>query len=129
MARTATPKAKAAGAAKSRARDGRSPAEAGEGAAAPAAEPGAPPAALRLKDLVARVAERAEVRKPVARGVLEAALEEIGAALSRGQGLNLPPLGKAKVNRQTGRGGTEVLVVKLRRGPARGDETLAEAGD
>lgn len=139
MARTATPKAKAAGGGKSGAgRSGgtaarnraRAPAEqAQEGVPATAADAGAPREALRLKDLVARVAERADVRKPVARGVLEAALDEIGAALSRGQGLNLPPLGKAKVNRQKERGGAEVLVVKLRRGAAAGDEALADTGD
>jgi hypothetical protein len=109
------------------------PAAAGEGpaesAAESAAKEGAAADVLRLRELVARVAERADVRRPVARTVLAAALDEIGAALSRGQALNLPPLGRAKVNRQTERGGAEVLVVKLRRGASGGAEGLAETSE
>ena len=86
---------------------------------------------LRKKDLVARVAERTGGKKSHVRDVVEAVLEELGAALSDGEGLNLPPLGKAKVNRHKDRGASEVLVVKLRRGSKEGGEGegLAEAGD
>jgi nucleoid DNA-binding protein len=87
---------------------------------------------LKLKDLVARVAEGAEVKKKVARDVVGHALAEIGAALSQGHGLNLPPLGKARVARSRDKDGAEIITVRLRRGGAKGgrpDESLAEAED
>jgi hypothetical protein len=89
---------------------------------------------LRKKDLVLRAAESSGVKKSDTRAVVEAVLSEIGAALSRGEGLILPPLGKAKVNRQVDKGAGEVLVLRLRRGGkteagAAAEEGLAEAGD
>lgn len=89
---------------------------------------------LRKKDLVLRAAEASGVKRKDTRAVVEAVLAEIGAALSRGEGLVLPPLGKAKVNRQKEKGSAEVLVVRLRRGgkpEAAGgaEEALAKAGD
>lgn len=89
---------------------------------------------LRKRDLVLRAAESSGVKKKDTRAVVEAVLAEIGAALSRGEGLILPPLGKAKINRQKETGGGEVLVLRLRRGgkneaAANADEGLAEAGD
>lgn len=88
---------------------------------------------LRKKDLVARVVERTGAKKSLARDLVDAVLDEIGAALSKGAGLNLPPLGKAKVNRHKERGAAEVLVVKFRRGGkgggAEGAEGLADAED
>lgn len=89
---------------------------------------------LRKKDLVERVAEASGVKLRETRAVVEAVLAELGAALSRGDELALPPLGKARVNRSTDKGEREVLVVKLRRGraekPGGGpDEGLAEPAD
>jgi DNA-binding protein HU-alpha len=89
---------------------------------------------LRKKDLVLRVAEISGVKKKDARAVVEAALAEIGAALSRGDALVLPPLGRAKVNRHKEKGSAEVLVLRLRRGGGNGPRTgaegaLAEADD
>ncbi len=104
-------------------------------AAAPAAakaEPAAEPAVeLRKKQLVERVVKATGAKKKVAREVLDAALAEIGEALSRGEGLNLPPLGKARVNRQKEKGAGEVLVLKLRRSGKDGeaDESLADAAE
>jgi DNA-binding protein HU-alpha len=89
---------------------------------------------LRKRDLVLRVAEISGVKKKDTRAVVEAVLAEIGAALSRGDGLVLPPLGRAKVNRHKEKGSAEVLVLRLRRGGgpeavAGAEEALAEVDD
>lgn len=67
--------------------------------------------ALKLKDLVERVAKASGAKKNGLKEIVEAVLAEMGQALSEGKELNLPPLGKAKVNRQKG----DLLVVKLKR--------------
>jgi|Deesub1362A_J573_1020465.scaffolds.fasta_scaffold50311_1 hypothetical protein len=92
-----------------------------EDAAAPAEEGAVQPAqkpAVTKRDLVARVAELAGVKRRVARPVVEAVLAELGNALSRGEELNLRPLGRASVNRVREGTKAEVLIVKLRRARA-----------
>lgn len=102
---------------------------------AAAASPSADTAAvLRKRELVDRVAEASGVKKKDTRAVVDAVLAELGAALSRGDELVLPPLGKARVNRTKEKGVGEVLVLKLRRGGgekpgAKADEALAKADD
>ena len=81
---------------------------------------GIPPAAeaapmLRFKDFLDRVVARSGAKKKDAKGVVEATLAVLGEALARGEALNLPEFGKAKVNRQKDDGGVETMVVKLRR--------------
>lgn len=70
---------------------------------------------LGKRELVDRVAEAAGVTRRVARPVVEAVLAELGRALSRGETLNLRPLGKAQVARTRPGPKAEVLVVKIRR--------------
>lgn len=74
--------------------------------------------ALRVKDLVEAVLTRTAGKKKETRTAVEATLAVIGEALSKGQGLNLPPLGRAKVNRQKEIGDSELLVVKFKRDSA-----------
>jgi DNA-binding protein HU-alpha len=84
---------------------------------------------LKKKVLVERVVEKTGAKKSVVRDVTEALLAEIGTALSKGEGINLPPLGKAKVNRHKEKDGGEILVVKFRRGgkgAGKAEESLAE---
>lgn len=105
-------------------------------AAAPAPAPEAPPPAeaaalaaagggtLRKKDLLARVAAATGSRPGPVREIVEATLAVLGEALGRGDALNLPPLGRAKVTRQRDHGGAELIILRLRRpaaGPARPD--------
>jgi nucleoid DNA-binding protein len=82
----------------------------------------APVSVLKKKDLVERVAKRTAAKKSEARDIVDAVLAELGAALARGDELNLPPLGKAKVNKTRDIAQGEVLIVKLRRS-AEGKET------
>ncbi|THD83184.1 DNA-binding protein [Aliigemmobacter aestuarii] len=91
--------------------------------------------ALKLRPLVDRVITATGAKKKGVKEIVEATLAEIGAALSRGEELNLPPLGKARVNRQNERNGGEVLIVKLNRpgvktaGEKPAKEGLAEGGE
>lgn len=83
---------------------------------------------MRKKDLVDRVLKRTDTKKKEAREIIDAVLEELGLALTRGDELNLPPLGKAKVNRQRDLVSGEVLIVKLRRPGAGQDSGEESAG-
>ncbi|MBL8562272.1 MAG: HU family DNA-binding protein [Gemmobacter sp.] len=87
--------------------------------------------ALKLKELVERVAKTSGAKKNGLKEIVEAVLAEMGQALGEGKELNLPPLGKAKVNRQKG----DLLVLKLKRSGAEKSgkkdvtEGVAEAED
>ena len=81
---------------------------------------------LRKKELVERVCEHSGLKKKDVKPVVEATLKVLGDALQAGNALAIPPLGKARVNKQRGTTGDEVLVVKLRRPP---QARPADAGD
>jgi len=93
--------------------------------------------ALRKKEFLQRILTVTGAKKKDAQGIMEATLKVLGDALSRGESLALPGLGKARVGRQVDKTGGEMLVVKLRRGGAPkpgaarkiADETLAEADE
>ena len=70
---------------------------------------------VKNKDMLARVAARAELRPNQVRAIYDAVLEELGAALVRGEKLRLPPLGSMKVNRHKDLGSADMVVCKLRR--------------
>ncbi len=69
------------------------------------------------------------------RQIVDATLAILGDALQKGNQLNLPPLGRARVTRTTEADGGVTMMVKLRRGgkegakKARGKAVLAEAND
>lgn len=89
---------------------------------APAAKPAATAPALKLKDLVDRVAAATGAKKPEAKKAVEATLAAMSAALKSGSDLSLPPLGKLRIARTTG----SVLTLKLRQ--AEGGKADAKAG-
>ena len=84
---------------------------------------------LRKKELVERVCEQSGLKKKDVKPVVEATLRVLGDALQAGTALAIPPLGKARVNKQTGSTGDEVLVVKLRRPPTGAVAAGAEADE
>jgi hypothetical protein len=58
----------------------------------------------------------------------------LGEALQKGEALNIPPFGRAKVARQKGEGRTSSMTVKLRgagekNAPRAPKEALAEVGE
>ncbi len=102
--------------------------------AKPAAEtaPAAVTKLVRRKEMVARIVASSGLKPNQVKTMLDSVLGEIGKALSAGEGLSLPPLGKITVNRHKEVGNREVLICKLRRkiadAPATGPVTgLAKA--
>ncbi|MBS0564286.1 MAG: HU family DNA-binding protein [Proteobacteria bacterium] len=71
---------------------------------------------LKLKELLDRVAARADVRKKDAKPVVEALLAVLGDALAAGESLILPPLGRVRVNRTKDAANGAMLTIKLKRG-------------
>lgn len=87
---------------------------------------------LKLKELIERVVERANVKKKDAKPVVEAMLAVLGDALAAGESLILPPLGRVRVNRTKEAASGAMLTIKLKRGGGgkksigNGDDDLAE---
>ncbi len=110
---------------------------AGDNPAVIAAASSDDPHMLKKQELVERVVKASGAKKKDVKLILEAALGVLGDALSAGEELNLPPLGKVKVNKQREEGKAEVLILKLRRGGGSGGgsaktetkESLAEDGE
>jgi DNA-binding protein HU-alpha len=95
-----------------------------------AAEADAAPV-LKKPDLFDRVVAASGAKKRDVKPIVEAALAVIGDALSAGEELNLPPLGKVKINRQRKDKTGEMLIVKIKRNssPSEANEALAENGE
>ncbi len=93
-----------------------------------------PLAALKKKELVERVAEAVGGKKKDVKDIVEATLAVLGEALQKGESLNLPPFGRAKVSRSKGEGKESAMTVKLRGAgektqPKPKKEALAEVGE
>jgi len=87
---------------------------------------------LRLRDLLSAVGTKCEgVKKADLRAVVEATLAEVGASLHKGQALNLPGLGKARVAKTKDKGEKSMLTVKIQQGEAKkpASPPLAEDDD
>ncbi len=82
---------------------------------------------IKLKDLLEQVVKATGSKKKAVKETVTATLEALGAALSRGDGLNLPSLGKAQVNRQRTLAEGEMIIVKLRRHDPKPDGKKAPA--
>lgn len=107
-------------------------------AAVEAADGGSAVVLVKKKDFVERVVAASGAKKAVARDMTEAVLRVLGEALSNGEGLILPPLGKLRVAKHIDKTGAEVLQIKLKRSTAEpgakkaektGADPLAEAED
>ena len=70
---------------------------------------------LQMRQFVIHVAARAGMRSAQVKDIVEATLAELGEAIASGQTLALPPLGRARINRQRDVSGAEVIVLRLRR--------------
>ncbi|MGR3615998.1 MAG: HU family DNA-binding protein [Paracoccaceae bacterium] len=69
---------------------------------------------LRKKELLDMVVERSDVKKKYAKPAVEAALAILGECIAEGRELNLPPLGKLRINRSTEHHNGRVTVCKIR---------------
>lgn len=74
-----------------------------------------PAQVVQKKDFVDRVVAAAGVTKSEARPIIEATLAQLGAALSSGHTLAVPPLGRARVNLEKDQRGGDVITLRLRR--------------
>ena len=77
---------------------------------------------IRKKELVERVVAASGAKKKQVKEIVEHTLKVLGEALAKGEELNLPPFGKAKVNRSKDNDGGTTMMVKLRQG---GDQAEA----
>lgn len=86
---------------------------------------------LRKRELVERVAGLSGVKKKDVKAVVEATLAVLGDALAAGEELNLPPLGKARINRQKDGARGRMMVIRLRRntGEESAQDPLAAPAD
>lgn len=90
---------------------------------------------LKKKDLVARVVAALDGKKKgQVKDIVEATLAALGEALQKGEALNLPPFGRARIARQKGEGKTSSMTVKLRGAGAKNaakapKQALAEVGE
>ena len=94
-------------------------AEGGDGARGRAAS------GLRLKDLVDRVVAATGGKKKGVKEVVEATLAQMGAALHKGESLNLPAFGKLRVARAGAEGGG-AMTLKLRQATGAGAKAKAD---
>jgi nucleoid DNA-binding protein len=77
---------------------------------------------IRKKELVERVVAASGAKKKQVKEIVEHTLKVLGEALAKGEELNLPPFGKAKVNRSKGSDTGTTMMVKLKQG---GDQAAA----
>ncbi|WP_298911754.1 HU family DNA-binding protein [uncultured Roseobacter sp.] len=69
---------------------------------------------LRKKELIESVVARTGLKKRDAKPVVEAMLAELGESLAAGRSLNLPPLGRVRINREKTLANGRVMIVKVR---------------
>lgn len=89
--------------------------------------------AMRKKELVDAVVSRSGVKPRYVKPAVDALLAEIGAAIAEGRDLNLPGLGKVKVQRHKKLANGDVYVTRIRQPKARpagptGPDAGAETG-
>lgn len=90
---------------------------------------------VNRKELVTRVVAALDGRKKGAvKEVVEATLAVLGTALQKGEALNLPPFGRARVAKQKGEGAASLTTLRLRgagekNAPKAGKQALAEVGE
>lgn len=90
---------------------------------------------LKKKELIARVVTALDGKKKGnVKDIVEATLATLGEALQKGEALNLPPFGRARVSRQKGEGAASLTTLRLRgagakNAPKGGKQALAEDGE
>ncbi|WP_243694331.1 HU family DNA-binding protein [Shimia isoporae] len=82
---------------------------------------------LRKKELVDLAVDRSGVKKRDAKPAIEAALAILGEALEAGRSLQLPPLGRVKVQRSKELDDGQVIVAKVRRKGVSDDDEPSES--
>ncbi|MFY0660165.1 MAG: HU family DNA-binding protein [Shimia sp.] len=81
---------------------------------------------MRKKELIEAAVARAGVKKRDAKPAIEAALAILGETLTSGRGLNMPGLGKVKVQNSKDLDEVKVVNLRLRRKTTEGAESDEE---
>ena len=87
---------------------------------------------LKKNDFIDRVVTATGMKKKDVKPVVETALVQLGEAIARGEELNLPGLGKLKINREKDLANARIFICKLRQpkgGGATAPDPLAEAAE
>lgn len=87
---------------------------------------------MKIKDLVERVTAATGGKKKEVKEIVEATLAALGDGLEKGEELNLPGLGRARVARAAEKDGASMMTLKVRRGAHKkkdAKEPLAEDED
>ena len=86
---------------------------------------------LKKRDFIEQVTAKSGVKKPDAKAAIEATLALLAEALSSGQEVVVPPLGRIKVTREkeVKKGRVLMLRLQLDAGDKDGTEPLAEAAE
>ncbi len=82
---------------------------------------------MRKRELVDAVVDRCGIKKRYAKPAVEAALAILGEALEEGRSLQMPPLGRVKVQRSKELEDGQVIVAKVRRKSQSDDEDTAKS--
>ena len=82
--------------------------------------------ALRKGDFIEAVVARCGVKKRDAKPAIEAAMAILGETLQGGRGINMPELGKIKVQNSKTVGDVSVINLRMRRKENDGTDTAAE---
>lgn len=75
---------------------------------------------MKKQELIDKVLGKGDIKKKYAKPVVEAVLEVLGDALAEGRELNLPPLGKIKINRVRDVANARIIVAKIRQSKSGG---------
>ncbi|ARE85169.1 integration host factor subunit alpha [Roseovarius mucosus] len=85
---------------------------------------------LKKQELIDKVLAKGDIKKKNAKPVVEAVLEVLGEVLAEGREINLPPLGKIKINRVRDMANARIIIAKIRQAkPGAGPDTEADDDD
>jgi nucleoid DNA-binding protein len=75
-------------------------------------------AQLKMKDLIERVVKASGGKKKGVKEIVEATLATLGDALAKGEAINLPGFGRAKVAHAEDKGAGKPMTIKMKSQPA-----------
>lgn len=85
---------------------------------------------LKKQELIDKVLAKGDIKKKNAKPVVEAVLAVLGEVLAEGREVNLPPLGKIKINRVRDLANARIIVAKIRQSkPGAGPDAEADDED
>lgn len=85
---------------------------------------------LKKQELIDKVLAKGDIKKKNAKPVIEAVLAVLGEVLAEGREINLPPLGKIKINRVRDMANARIIVAKIRQAkPGAGPDSESDDED